>query len=73
MWSSSFYFGNFVGSTVAGIMVESFGFRQTSVLFFSLYIIVIVVDSCELAYLLKFVKKPGYIDLEEKAETTSVK
>jgi hypothetical protein len=69
MWSSSFYFGNFVGPTVAGVLVENNGFRSTTVILFSLYIFVIIVDSLELAYNLKYVKVPekeGYIDLEEK-------
>ncbi len=74
MWSSSFYFGNFVGPTVAGIMVESIGFQSTTLVVFSLYIFTIVVDSLELTYYLKYVtvpKKEGYIEFDEekKAET----
>ena len=73
MWSSSFYFGNFIGPTVAGIMVDSLGFRKTTLLFFSLYLFMLVIDSCELAYNLKFVKKSGYTDLEEKQENNDHK
>ena len=74
MWSSSFYFGNFVGPTVAGILVESIGFQSTTLIFFSLYIFMIVADSLELTYYLKYVsvpKKQGYIEFDEekKAET----
>ena len=74
MWSSSFYFGNFVGPTVAGIVVENVGFRSTTLLFFSLYIFITIIDSCELVYYLKFVKVPekeGYISLDDK-ETTQI-
>jgi hypothetical protein len=42
---------------------------MTTLLFFSLYIFILLVDSLELAYILKYVKIPGmkcYIDLEGK-------
>jgi len=70
MWSSSFYFGNFVGPTVAGIMVESFGFRSTTLVFFSLYLFIILVDAIELTYYLKYIKVPrnGYVDMDAKQE-----
>ena len=69
MWSSSFYFGNFVGPTVAGIVVESIGFRSTTLLFFSLYIFMFMVDCCELIYTMKYVKVPqkeGYKNLDDE-------
>jgi hypothetical protein len=72
MWSSSFYFGNFVGPTVAGILVESIGFQSTTLIFFSLYIFMIVADSLELTYYLKYVtvpKKQGYIEFDEEKKT----
>ena len=50
MWASSFYFGNFLGPTVAGILVDSIGFRRTSMVFFSLYLLMAAVDAAELAY-----------------------
>ncbi len=31
MWSSTFYFGNFLGSTVSGFLVEEFGFPWTAI------------------------------------------
>ena len=31
MWSTAFYFGNFIGPTVAGIVVEKYGFRATTI------------------------------------------
>ncbi len=48
MWSASFYLGNFVGPTLAGILVESWGFRKSSLLFWCLYLIITVVDVAEL-------------------------
>jgi len=51
------------------MQVENYGFQKTTLLFFSLYIFILIVDSLELAYILKCVKMPekeGYIDLEEK-------
>ena len=68
MWSSSFYLGNFLGPTVAGIMVENFGFQLTTLIVFSLFIFIIIVDSLELNYYLKFVtvsKKQGYIEFDK--------
>ncbi len=49
--------------------MENYGFQMTTLLFFSLYIFILLVDSLELAYILKYVKIPGmkcYIDLEGK-------
>jgi len=37
MWTTSFYFGNFLGPSIAGVSVENFGFRWTSVIFSSLF------------------------------------
>ncbi len=51
------------------MQVENYGFQKTTLLFFSLYIFILIVDSLELAFILKYVKMPekeGYIDLEEK-------
>ena len=76
MWSSSFYFGNFVGPTVAGIIVEEYGFQSTTLIFFSLYIFIIIVDSLELTYYLKYVtlpKKQGYIEFDEEKNTEEKK
>ena len=30
IWSASFYFGNFLGGTVSGVLVDSYGFPSTS-------------------------------------------
>jgi len=74
MWSSSFYLGNFLGPTVAGILVESFGFRLTTLIVFSLFIFMFIVDSLELSYYFKYVivvvpKKQGYIEFDEHNKT----
>jgi MFS family permease len=72
MWSSSFYLGNFLGPTVAGILVESFGFRLTTLIVFSLFIFMFIVDSLELFYYFKYVtvpKKQGYIEFDEHNKT----
>jgi hypothetical protein len=41
MWSASFYLGNFLGPTVAGFLVEAYGFRQSTVVFFSILIVIL--------------------------------
>ena len=53
MWSSSFYFGNFLGPTLAGVLVESSGFRQATILYWALYLVFGVIDVCELTYNVK--------------------
>jgi MFS family permease len=57
MWSTSFYLGNFLGPTIAGFLVEAWGFRQATVLFFSLFLVMIFVDIIELLYNIKQNKK----------------
>ena len=69
MWSSTFYFGNFVGPTASGFLVESFGFRSTTLIFFCLFAFIIFLDSCQLIYILKYIRAPksqGYSDLDDK-------
>lgn len=57
MWTTSFYFGNFLGPTIAGFAVESHGFRAATMLFFSLYIVFFFVDFAELLYNIRRNKK----------------
>ena len=67
MWSTAFYFGNFLGPTVAGITVDLYGFRTTTVGFFALLCIILVVDFIELSVTVKSHKtqqKLGYEELE---------
>ena len=69
MWSSTFYFGNFVGPTAAGFIVENYGFKSTTLIFFGLYVFIIILDFCQLAYILKYIWRPqaqGYLDLDDR-------
>ena len=50
MWSASFYIGNFIGPTVAGFLVDAYGFQWTTIVFFGLYGFILIVDICELSY-----------------------
>ena len=45
MWTSSFFFGNFLGPTLSGILVDKFGFRSTTRGFFVMFSLNIVVDT----------------------------
>ena len=67
MWTSTFYLGNFVGPVVAGFMVENFGFKSTSLVFFCFFAFIILLDSCQLTYILKYIWAPqreGYSNLD---------
>ena len=57
MWSSSFFLGNFVGPTASGILVDNYGFRFTTVIFFAVYCVNIVVDAFELFYTVRIRRK----------------
>jgi hypothetical protein len=39
--------GNFVGPTIAGFAVDFVGFRDTTLIFFCLYVVMLVVDTIE--------------------------
>ena len=53
MWSSSFFLGNFVGPTVSGILVDYYGFRMTTLVFFVVYLVNIFVDVGELFFTIR--------------------
>ena len=53
MWSASFFFGNFIGPTVSGFLVDAHGFEWTTMVFFGLYGFILLVDVCELSYNVK--------------------
>ena len=53
IWSASSYFGNFIGPTASGFLVEAYGFEWTSMVFFGLYGFILLVDICELTYHVK--------------------
>ena len=53
MWSASFYIGNFIGPTVAGFLVDAYGFKWTTMVFFGMYGFILLVDIFELTYNVK--------------------
>lgn len=59
MWSTSFYFGNFVGPTAAGFMVDEYGFRNTTMLFFAFYALFFLIDLVSLCWQMTRVEKKG--------------
>merc|ERR1740124_1881984 len=50
IWLSAFSLGNFVGPTIAGALVETEGFRNTTMIFFALYCLMLVLDVFEAIY-----------------------
>ena len=50
IWLSAFSLGNFVGPTIAGALVETEGFRNTTLIFFALYLVMLVLDVFEAIY-----------------------
>jgi MFS family permease len=65
MWSTSFYLGNFLGPTVSGFLVEAYGFRNSTIVFFSLLIVILVVDVFELAYNVRLKRSAKNVNYEE--------
>lgn len=57
MWSASFYIGNFVGPTAAGLLVDAYGFEWTTVVFFSFNCFILLVDIFELTFDVRKSKK----------------
>ncbi len=53
MWTSSLYLGSFLGPTIAGFLVDAYGFRASSMVFFAGFVIVLMVDFVDLAYNVK--------------------
>jgi hypothetical protein len=64
MWSFSFFLGNFLGPTLSGIFVEKYGFRSTTLFFFVVYSLNILIDSAELTYNVQVSKKKLKTDYE---------
>ena len=52
MWTASFYLGNFIGPTVSGFLVDAYGFAWTSGVFFGIYGLILIIDTCDLLYTL---------------------
>ena len=44
MWNASFNLGTFIGPTAAGFMVEYWGFRNATLLFLFIYVIMFCVN-----------------------------
>jgi MFS family permease len=65
MWSTSFYLGNFLGPTVSGFLVEAYGFRNSTVLFFSILLFILVIDVFELAYNVRMKRSTKNVNYEE--------
>jgi MFS family permease len=65
MWSTSFYLGNFLGPTVSGFLVEAYGFRNSTVLFFSILLLILVIDVFELAYNVRMKRSTKNVNYEE--------
>ena len=53
MWTASFYSGNFIGPTVAGFLVDAYGFEWTCVVFVGAYGLIFMIDTCELTYVIR--------------------
>ncbi len=45
--------GGFLGPTIAGFLVDAYGFRSTTILYWALYLVAIVIDACDLGYNVK--------------------
>ena len=50
LWSSSFYLGAFLGPSIAGFLVDAYGFEWTTVIFAIFYCVGIVFNVFELSY-----------------------
>ena len=57
MWSTSFYLGKFLGPTLAGISVDNYGFRTTTIWFFALLCGILVVDFFELIFSVRKIRR----------------
>ena len=53
LWSGTLYLGGFLGPTVAGVLVDAYGFRTATILYWALYLLATVVDVGDLAYNVK--------------------
>ncbi len=50
LWTWSYYFGNFVGPSLGGLSVETIGFRPTCSAFFSLFVMVMLLDAAYIVW-----------------------
>ena len=49
MWSSSYFCGSFVGPTLGGVLVETYGFPATAVFYAAVVVLIALTDCFELA------------------------
>ena len=49
MWTGSFYLGAFVGPTMAGLLMENYGFKFTSMIFSIFFVVSLIFDIREVA------------------------
>ena len=50
MWSATFYLGTFIGPTLAGVLVDWYGFKFTSILYSALFVLAIALNIVEIIY-----------------------
>ena len=60
LWSASLYSGMFLGPTFAGILVDKYGFRSSTVVFLLFYCIGLALDLLELIKLSNMKKNVDY-------------
>ena len=65
MWQTSFYLGNFLGPTIAGVLVDAYGFRSATIVFFSFFVLIIAVDLAELVFNVKVGRHKGSAAYEQ--------
>ena len=53
LWSGTLYLGGFLGPTAAGVLVDAYGFRTATILYWALYLLATVVDVGDLAHNVK--------------------
>ena len=63
IWMSAFALGNFVGPTLAGFIVQNAGFPNTTLLFFCLYAVMLVIDALSVIYVKYFTLKVVGVNL----------
>ena len=64
-WATSFYLGNFIGPTLAGIITEQFGFRSMTLFFLGSFCITFIMDVIELSFTIEKVKYEVLKEMEE--------
>ena len=66
LWSMFFYLSTCIGPTLAGFMVEQYGFRFTTLIFVILFILILLVNVVEFIHtLLLNRRREGYRQIEE--------